>query len=226
MRAASSSKHSWVIAGTAAWNGFEASRAWKKVSGFSAVPRRFGASGVMPRLRKARMSSSRTSARRSSSVSSSMVLTSWLVRKPSKKWRKGTRLRRVAAWATSAKSCASWTLEELSIAKPVMRTLMTSEWSPKMDSEWVATVRAATWMTAGVSSPAILNMFGTIRSRPWEAVNVVPRTPLLTIPCNAPAAPPSDCISMTSGTAPQMFARPWLVQVSESSPIGEDGVIG
>ena len=29
---------------------------------------------------------------------------------------------------------------------------MTSEWSPKMERAWVATVRAATWMTAGVSS--------------------------------------------------------------------------
>ena len=55
-----------------------------------------------------------------------------------------------------------------SIAQPVVRACITSLWSPKIDSAWVATVRAATWITAGVSSPAILNMFGTISSRPWR----------------------------------------------------------
>ena len=43
---------------------------------------------------------------------------------------------------------------------------MTSEWSPKMFSAWVATVRAETWKTQGSSSPAILYMFGIIRRRP------------------------------------------------------------
>ena len=43
-----------------------------------------------------------------------------------------------------------------------------------MLSACVASVRAATWMTVGVSSPAILYMFGIISSRPCEAVNVVP----------------------------------------------------
>jgi hypothetical protein len=41
----------------------------------------------------------------------------------------------------------------------------------------VAIVRAATWMTVGVSSPAILNMFGIMRSRPCDAVNVVASAP-------------------------------------------------
>ena len=45
---------------------------------------------------------------------------------------------------------------------------MTSLWSPKIDSACVAIVRAATWMTAGVSSPAILNMLGIISSRPCD----------------------------------------------------------
>ena len=36
-----------------------------------------------------------------------------------------------------------------SMAKPVWRQAMTSEWSPKMFSAWVATVRADTWNTAG-----------------------------------------------------------------------------
>ena len=47
---------------------------------------------------------------------------------------------------------------------------MTSEWSPKMLSDWVATVRALTWNTAGSSSAAILYMLGIMSSRPCEAV--------------------------------------------------------
>ena len=64
-----------------------------------------------------------------------------------------------------------------SIAQPVVRAAITSLWSPKIDSAWVAMVRAATWMTVGVSSPAILNMLGIISSRPCEAVNVVASAP-------------------------------------------------
>ena len=47
---------------------------------------------------------------------------------------------------------------------------MTSEWSPKMFSACVETVRAETWNTLGSSSPAILYMLGIMSSRPWEAV--------------------------------------------------------
>ena len=47
-----------------------------------------------------------------------------------------------------------------------------------MERACVATVRAVTWKTAEVSSPAILNMFGIIRSRPCEAVKVVVRAPV------------------------------------------------
>ena len=43
----------------------------------------------------------------------------------------------------------SCTLPSASIAKPVWRQAMTSEWSPKMFSAWVATVRADTWKTVG-----------------------------------------------------------------------------
>ena len=49
-------------------------------------------------------------------------------------------------------------------------TFMTSWWSPKIQSTCEASVRADTWKTVGMSSPAILYMFGIIRSRPWEAV--------------------------------------------------------
>ena len=82
---------------------------------------------------------------------------------------------------------------------------MTSEWSPKMERACVARVRALTWKTHGVSSPAILYMLGIISSRPCEAVKVLASTPACSVPCTAPAAPPSDCSSMTSGTSPQMF---------------------
>ena len=99
-----------------------------------------------------------------------MVVTSWEVRNPSKKCRNGTRLRIVAACAMSAKSCASWTEAEDSRAKPVWRTAMTSAWSPKIDSPWAASERAATWNTVEVSSPAILYMFGIMSSRPCDAV--------------------------------------------------------
>ena len=57
----------------------------------------------------------------------SILLTSWEVRKPSKKWTKGTRPARVAAWAMRAKSMTSCTEAEQSMAKPVVRQAMTSE---------------------------------------------------------------------------------------------------
>ena len=86
-----------------------------------------------------------------------------------------------------------------SSAKPVWRTAITSEWSPKIDSPCAASDRAATCITAEVSSPAILYMFGIISSRPCEAVNVVASAPPCSAPCSAPAAPPSLCISTTVG---------------------------
>src|SRR5262249_8432998 len=127
---------------------------------------------------------------------------------------------------TRARSCASCTEEAASMANPVIRALMTSEWSPKIDSAWVATDRAATWNTQAVSSPAILYMLGTISRNPCEAVKVVVSAPLWRGPWQAPAAPPSDCICCTTGTAPQMFLMPSEAQASASSAIGEDGVIG
>src|SRR6187455_846763 len=95
-----------------------------------------------------------------------------------------------------------------------------------MDRAWVARVRAATCMQNGVSSPAILYMFGIMRSRPWEAVKVVASAPAWSAPWTAPAAPPSDCISTTLGTAPHTFVRPCDDQESASSPIVDDGVMG
>ena len=69
-------------------------------------------------------------------------------------------------------------------------------------------------------------MFGIISSRPWQAVKVVVSAPDCSAPWTPPAAPPSDCISMTRGTVPQMFFLPSAAHWSAHSPIGEDGVIG
>ena len=155
-----------------------------------------------------------------------MLAISWDVRNPSKKWQNGTRDSSVAACEIAARSCASWTEPDASIAKPTWRHAMTSEWSPKIERAWVASVRAATCMQNGVSSPAILYMFGIINSSPWDAVNVVVIAPACRAPWTAPAAPASDCISTTDGTLPQTFVRPSADHSSESSPIGEEGVIG
>ena len=154
------------------------------------------------------------------------MATSLEVRKPSKKWMKGILARSVALWATAARSCASWGLLEASMAKPVCRQAMTSEWSPKIESACVATQRAETCMTNGVSSPAILYMFGIIRRSPCDAVNVVVSAPAWSAPWTAPDAPPSDCSSDTRGTVPQTFFFPWADHSSENSPIVDDGVIG
>ena len=55
------------------------------------------------------------------------MFSSWEVRKPSKKWTKGIRVRSVAAWATTARSWASCTDAEASSANPVWRIAITSE---------------------------------------------------------------------------------------------------
>ena len=57
-------------------------------------------------------------------------------------------------------------------------------------------------------------------------MNVVQRAPAVSAPCSAPAAPPSDCISITEGTSPQRFGRPLADHSSASSPIEELGVMG
>ena len=132
----------------------------------------------------------------------------------------------VAAWAMAAKSWASWTEPAASMANPVERQAITSEWSPKIDRAWVATVRADTCITKGVSSPAILNMLGIMSSRPCDAVNVVASAPAWMAPWTAPAAPPSDCISETCGTVFQRLGTPWAAHSSECSPMFDEGVIG
>ena len=95
-----------------------------------------------------------------------------------------------------------------------------------MFSECAASARAETCMTMGRSSPEILYMLGIMRSRPWDAVYVVVRAPALREPCTAPAAPPSDCISVMRSFCPHMFTLPWVAHSSADSAIGDDGVMG
>ena len=159
-------------------------------------------------------------------VRGSTMFSSWLVRKPSKKCKKGTRARKVAAWEIKAMSMASCGLSEQSMAQPVWRTAITSEWSPKIDRAEVAIARADTWNTVGVNSPAILYILGIISSKPCEAVKVVVRAPAVKEPCTAPEAPPSDCNSFTEGTLPQMLVSPLALLASQISPMVEEGVIG
>jgi len=132
----------------------------------------------------------------------------------------------VTAWLIAARSWASWAEPDASSARPVVRAAMTSEWSPKIDRAWVATVRAATCRQNAVSSPAILNRSGSMSKRPWDAVNVVASAPVCSAPCTAPAAPASDCISTTSGTVPQRLGRRSAAHASACSPIADAGVIG
>jgi ferredoxin len=93
-------------------------------------------------------------------------------------------------------------------------------------TDCITIARADTCMQKAVNSPAILYMFGIMRSSPCEAVNVVASAPPCNAPCTAPAAPPSDCISTTLGTVPQMFRRPLADQSSAHSPMLDEGVIG
>ena len=90
-----------------------------------------------------------------SSISSTRWI-SWEVRNPSKTCSNGTRAARLAAVAMAAKSPASCTLAANSSPQPVPRVAITSLWSPKIDRAEVARAREATWITAAVSSPAIL----------------------------------------------------------------------
>ncbi len=69
-------------------------------------------------------------------------------------------------WATAPRSMASWGEEDISMPKPVIRQVITSEWSPKMDRAWALTVRQEMWNTPGRNSPPILYIGGIISSRP------------------------------------------------------------
>ena len=138
----------------------------------------------------------------------------------------GTHDSRVAAWETSAKSWASCTEPDASRPNPVARAAITSWWSPKIEIACADMARLATWITQGSSSPATLNMLGIISMRPCDDVKLVTREPVMRAPCSVPAEPISLCISMTSGTVPQMFFLPSLDHWSASSAMEVAGVMG
>ena len=167
-----------------------------------------------------------SSPRNSSSSSASNRWISWLVRKPSKKCSIGTLPAIALRCATTAKSAASCTDAAQSIPQPALRTAITSLWSPKMDSAWYASARAATCITPGSSSPEILHISGSISSSPCDAVKVVASAPAESIPCSAPAAPPSLCISVSRIFCPNTLRLPARAHSSQFSAIGVDGVIG
>ena len=62
-------------------------------------------------------------------------------------------------------SCASCTEFEQSSAKPVWRQAITSEWSPKIDSACVASVRAVTCIANGAELARDLYMLGIIEQQ-------------------------------------------------------------
>lgn len=57
-------------------------------------------------------------------------------------------------------------------------------------------------------------------------MKVVVKDPAWSVPWTVPAAPPSDCISRTTGVTPQMFCLPSAAHASAFSPMFEEGVIG
>mmetsp|Transcript_67073 Transcript_67073/g.194152 ORF Transcript_67073/g.194152 Transcript_67073/m.194152 type:complete len:208 (-) Transcript_67073:332-955(-) len=193
-----------------------------------AVPRTWGWLGFKPRERCASISGARSSMTflKMGFGYAWIFMISCEVRKPSKAWTKGTRERSVAMCAARAKSKVSCTVFAKRIAKPVDLTCMTSFWSPKMLKAWEAMARAGMWNTQGVSSPAILHMFGSINSKPWEAVYVVARPPVESTPCTAPAAPASDCICCTFGTWSKALVILPAIHVSAISAMSVDGVMG
>jgi len=80
---------------------------------------------------------------------------------------------------------------------------------------WVATERALTCMHMGVSSPAILYMFGIMRRQALRRREGRRERARASAPWTAPDAPPSDCISLTLGTVPHTFFWP---RADHSSP--------
>ena len=113
------------------------------------------------------------------------------------------------------------------MAEPVVRAAITSPWSQKIDRAWVASDRAATWTTPGVSSPAILNRFGSISSRPCEAVKVVASAPPDQRTVQGPGGPALALhLDHVRAPIPRRLARPAAAQASADSPMGDAGVIG
>ena len=131
-----------------------------------------------------------------------------------------------ARCATGARSITSCAFALESIANPVWRQFITSEWSPKMESACVPTVRDATCRTPGRRSPEMRCMTGIMSMSPCDEVKDVESAPASSEPWIAPIAPASDCISTSVTVWPNTFLRPFAAHSSVFPAIGEDGVIG
>ena len=127
----------------------------------------------------------------------STFCSSWLVLKPSKKFRKGILPLIAAKWLIAVRSITCWGELSERKAKPVLLAAYISWWSPKIDKAWVARLLAATCITQGNISPAILYILGIINKSPWLAVKVVVKHPACKEPWTIPAAPASLSISTT-----------------------------
>ena len=143
------------------------------------------------RARCARDVASSIMARRSSSASCSIFATSCEVRKPSKKWRNGTRERERRRLRDQRRGPAPPATEPEREHREAGLRGRPSRRSGRRRSRARASRACAPRRacTNGVSSPAILYMFGIMRSRPCDAVNVVASAPAWSAPCTAPAAP-------------------------------------
>ena len=185
-----------------------ASRAWKKTSGFCAVPRRTGWSGVSARARcvgERVLGQQARSARRrarptlgSRARCGSRRRSAGTARAPPAS-RRARRRRSPGPPAGAART--AWPCRSA-------RQAITSPWSPKIESACVARLRARRRAdrTATARRRSRYRL-GIISNRPCEAVNVRGQRAGLQRAMHRPAAPASDCISTTRGTvAPQVRA--------------------
>ena len=134
--------------------------------------------------------------------------------------------RSVAAWATSARSWASCTDAEASSAKPVWRTAITSEWSPKIDSPCAASdARGHVQHRRGQLTGDLVH----VRDHQQQALRGGERrrqrAALQRAVQRARRAALALHLHHRGHRAPDVGA-PWLDHSSASSAIGEDGVIG
>jgi hypothetical protein len=195
------------------------------VSGFCAVPRSNGLVGregpaAMPDLLFVDQGGCR---RRSAS---SILATSCEVRKPSKKWRNGTR---PSAWPRGrSRHVVRFLHRDWRASRSRSAHAITSEWSPKIDSAWVASVRAATCMH---ERRQLAGDLVHVRDHQQQALRRGEgrgqRTGLQRTVHRAGGAGPRTAFLDIRGVVPQMFLRPLASPTHRNnSPMGLDGVIG
>ena len=159
-------------------------------------------------------------------MSVSIFATSCEVRKPSKKWRNGTRRASVAACAMAAKSCASWTDADASMREAGLpaghhvgvvaedRERVRGQ-RPRRDVHAERRQLAGDLVHVGDHQQQALRRGERRRQRAGlqRAVHRARRAAL-------------RLHLDDRGTVPQRFVRPLAAHSSASSPIVDDGVIG